>query len=184
MGLQPQHQEARQGLGVAQGPERPDFLRTAGSAARRRAPRVPAGGGATAPERRARRSIWPAPRAGPSAANALWPCPVFELRVCEKTYCARDLAFRRCSESSCISTYTPVPALRRKARAREWPCLARRGCNATSLRSRRFFTNSQGRPDRGLSDTDRRDRPRSTGPDRPPSAPRSAPDRPTPRPRT
>ena len=47
-----------------------------------------------------------------------------DLRVCEKIYCARDLAFRRCSESSCISTYTPVPALRR---------------NATSLRSRRFF---------------------------------------------
>ncbi|MGH8656432.1 MAG: TonB-dependent siderophore receptor, partial [Gammaproteobacteria bacterium] len=43
------------------------------------------------------------------------------LRVCEKTYCALDLAFRRCSESSCISIYTAVPALRR---------------NATSLRSR------------------------------------------------
>jgi len=27
----------------------------------------------------------------------------------------------------------------RKARAREWPCLARQGCNTTSLRSRRFF---------------------------------------------
>ncbi len=52
---------------------------------------------------------------------------VAALRVCEKTCCARDLAFRRCSESSCISIYTPVPALRR---------------NATSLRSRRFFTNS------------------------------------------
>ena len=46
------------------------------------------------------------------------------LRACEKICCARDLAFRRCSESSCISTYTPVPALRR---------------NAISLRSRRFF---------------------------------------------
>ncbi|MGH8655377.1 MAG: DUF262 domain-containing protein, partial [Gammaproteobacteria bacterium] len=40
---------------------------------------------------------------------------VFRLRVCEKTYCARDLAFRRCSESSCISIYTAVPALRRNA---------------------------------------------------------------------
>ncbi|MGH8655801.1 MAG: tyrosine-type recombinase/integrase, partial [Gammaproteobacteria bacterium] len=38
-----------------------------------------------------------------------------DLRVCEKTYCARDLAFRRCSESSCISIYTAVPALRRNA---------------------------------------------------------------------
>ncbi|MGH8651374.1 MAG: ISAs1 family transposase [Gammaproteobacteria bacterium] len=49
---------------------------------------------------------------------------VGDLRVCEKTYCARDLAFRRCSESSCSSIYTAVPALRR---------------NATFLRSRRFF---------------------------------------------
>ncbi len=45
-------------------------------------------------------------------------------RACEKICCARDLAFRRCSESSCISIYTPVPVLRR---------------NATSLRSRGFF---------------------------------------------
>ncbi len=73
--------------------------------------------------------------------------------------------FRRCSESSCISPYTPVarlicetgpfracapfrsrrngPVLRRKARAGEWPRLARRGCNTNSLRSRRFFHKSQ-----------------------------------------
>ncbi|MGH8655956.1 MAG: SpvB/TcaC N-terminal domain-containing protein, partial [Gammaproteobacteria bacterium] len=38
--------------------------------------------------------------------------------------CAQDLAIRRCSESSCISIYIPVSALRR---------------NATSLRSQRFF---------------------------------------------
>ena len=50
------------------------------------------------------------------------------LRVCEKTSCARDLAFRRCSESSCISTYTPVPALRR---------------NATPFARDGFFTNSR-----------------------------------------
>ncbi|MGH8652930.1 MAG: hypothetical protein ACREYE_12510, partial [Gammaproteobacteria bacterium] len=49
------------------------------------------------------------------------------LRACEKIYCARNLTFRRCSESSCISLYTPGPALRR---------------NATFLRSRRFFTSS------------------------------------------
>ncbi len=48
----------------------------------------------------------------------------FVVRACEKICCARDLAFRRCSESSCIPTYTPVPVLRR---------------NSTSLRSRQFF---------------------------------------------
>ncbi len=32
----------------------------------------------------------------------------FALRGCEKTYRARDLALRRCSESSCIPTYTSV----------------------------------------------------------------------------
>ena len=58
-----------------------------------------------------------------AAAGARSPA-LPRLRACEKIYCARDLASRRCSESSCISIYTPVPALRR---------------NATSLRSRRFF---------------------------------------------
>src|SRR5579885_2321216 len=32
-----------------------------------------------------------------------------------QSYCARQLARRRCSESSCTDVYTPVPALRRRA---------------------------------------------------------------------
>ena len=91
-----------------------------------------------------------------------------DVRDRERTYCARDLAFRQCSESSCISTYTPVarpilgtrpfgacapfrsrrnrPALRRKARARgEYPSASeagrgrRRPCLARRGRSATFL---------------------------------------------
>ncbi len=72
--------------------------------------------------------------------------PALALRVCEKTYCARNLAFRRCSGSSCISIYTAVARLVLETRPcgacapfrsrRNAPALRR---NATFLRSRRFF---------------------------------------------
>jgi hypothetical protein len=88
-------------------------------------------------------------------------CDDNRLRACEKICCARDLALhprrakqghslalasRRCSESSCISTYTPgarpilgthpFGACAPFRSRRNGPALRR---NATSLRSRRFF---------------------------------------------
>ena len=71
---------------------------------------------------------------------------VGRMRVCEKTYYARDLAFRRYSESSCISIYTPVarPILGTRPCGACTPFRSRRNGpalrrNATSLRSQRFF---------------------------------------------